>query len=588
MLANLRRVFALAVLAVFVCSFINLSDAEPGWWRSLVGRAQFVPAFLGTLSGREWAALVLAVLMAMTLLFGRVYCSFLCPLGIMQDLAIRLRRLWTQRGGRKPKAAVLHGASPAPFVRYIVLFLSAAAVAGGYATAFVWLDPYTIAARFMAGVANPAAAQMYDHASGLFAADSLQVTPEWARYGASLLIVCLLVLIPLALAWRKGRLYCNTICPVGAFLGILSRHPLVRLSIRKEACIRCGLCARICKAHCIDLRTQTIDTSRCVNCYDCGAVCGREGLRPRLLPFLRRAPSHQAQPRESAPPLETRRAFLGALACSAPLLFTACDSKRRRPRSADPARLGDNRAAAAVPAGARSVERLLDGCTGCGLCISACPTRVLQPSMRAHGWRGLFKPYLNFSLGFCNFDCTACADVCPAGALLPIALAEKQKTQIALAEFHRDRCVVQQNRRECGACTEHCPTKALFTVEGRFPVFEHNLCTACGVCADECPRGAIELKLEGGVREFAVSDDGKCIACGRCADVCPSRAIRTERLLVPSLAPELCIGCGACTFACPVRPERAMTLTPRAVHLTAVRKIEDPAVNPVKEDGFPF
>lgn len=241
MLANLRRVFALAVLAVFVCSFINLSDAEPGWWRSLVGRAQFVPAFLGTLSGREWAALVLAALMAMTLLFGRVYCSFLCPLGIMQDLAIRLRRLWTQRGGRKPKAAVLHGASPAPFVRYIVLFLSAAAVAGGYATAFVWLDPYTIAARFMAGVANPAAAQMYDHASGLFAADSLQVTPEWARYGASLLIVCLLVLIPLALAWRKGRLYCNTICPVGAFLGILSRHPLVRLSIRKEACIRCGL-----------------------------------------------------------------------------------------------------------------------------------------------------------------------------------------------------------------------------------------------------------------------------------------------------------------------------------------------------------
>ena len=574
-------VAALAVLLLFAIGFVNLSNSEPAAWEHWVERLQFVPAALGTLSGVAWAWCVLAGLIAVTLIFGRVYCSFLCPLGIMQDVVIRLRRWVDALRGKKRKGTEVRYARPLPWLRYTILALTLLSASGGLTLLLTWLDPYTIAARVMASVLNP-----------LIAGVSEEALAEWTRYGVLTGVALACFAVPMVMAWWKGRIYCNTVCPVGALLSLISRRPLLRIDMQANACVLCGKCLKACKANCIDLKTQHVDTSRCVNCYDCVSACPN-GLRPRLTnpfrdPCLRKqknaAEADATQPRSSA-----RRAFLGMLACAAPTAALAsCKAGDGEDVTTDPAKLGDNEANATTPPGSKSVPRFLDHCTGCGLCITACPTHVLQPALTQHGLSGMMKPYLNFTKGFCNFDCNICSTVCPEGAILPLPLPEKKETQIALAEFHRDLCIVQCNHTECGACTEHCPTKALYTVKGKFPACSSERCIGCGACVGTCPEKAISLVTDADGREHAHINNSQCVACGKCARVCPTQAISLQELLIPKLAPELCIGCGACSYACPVRPQRAMQLTPRAKHLRAKVYHEAPAENPVSQDDFPF
>ncbi len=151
MLSTFRRLAALAVLVLFFYTFINLKNEEPGETANWLQSIQFVPAWLGTVSGKTWALAALIGLLAATLLFGRVYCSFLCPLGILQDIAIRARAIFDRLLGRKRAGKAVRYTPPVPYVRYIVLLATVAAMIGGTALLLTWLDPYTIAARFAAG-----------------------------------------------------------------------------------------------------------------------------------------------------------------------------------------------------------------------------------------------------------------------------------------------------------------------------------------------------------------------------------------------------------------------------------------------------
>ena len=583
-----RLVSALVVLVLFVASFINLTDRELAEWELAVQQVQLVPALIRALRGVAGAAWVLAGLLLVTLVFGRVYCSFLCPLGILQDGVIRLRRVVDALRGRRRKGAAVRYAPPVPYVRSVALVPVILLIVCSSVALLVWLDPYTLAARFAAAVLNPLAAELARLVPGADVS-----APSWGRYGwVGVLVAAGVIMVPLGMAWWRGRLYCNTVCPVGALLGLLSRRPLLRLGMSPDSCVRCGQCLKVCKANCIDLKHHRVDTSRCVNCYDCVSACPH-GLRPRLTnPFRRPAGAERAEaaPAEPAAPRAgaSRRAFMGTLACGVPALLAACGEKRAEEVSGNPAEQGDNAARAATPPGSRHVDRFLDRCTGCGLCISACPTRVLQPATMQHGFRGVMKPHLDFSKGFCNFDCNICSTVCPEGAILPLELAEKKKTQLALAAFDRSHCIVQQSHTECGACTEHCPTKALDTREEQFPRCEAEKCYACHACVETCPKKAISLETAADGSARVVINNKLCIACGKCARVCPSGAMTVTRLLIPTLSPELCIGCGACFYACPARPTRAMQLTPRARHLEAQVRREAPAENPVSEEEFPF
>ncbi len=577
----LRIVCAFLVGFLLVWGFINLCNTEPAAWEYLVERVQFIPALLGTLSGVAWAGVVLGALVVLTPIFGRVYCSFLCPLGIAQDIVIRLHRAMDHLRGKKSTGSAHRFTPPVPYVRYTVLVLVAVGSLFTGAAILAWVDPYSICARFLAGVLNPLAA---DAANML--RDEQVTAPAWSRYGWLLLLVGGMFLLPLILAWWRGRIYCNTLCPVGALLGLLSRRPLIRIGMDPNSCVRCAACVRACKAQCIDLKNYRVDTTRCVNCYDCISAC-EHGLRPHLVnPFA--APGTEfggslSRKNHSAdsPMSTSRRAFLGLLAMSVPVAAVTSRPAAATPTPAD----GNNTAPATSPPGSVSVPRFLSHCTGCGLCITACPTRVLQPATLQHGFSGFLKPYLDFTQGFCNFDCTACSSVCPVGAILPLSRAEKKRTQIALASFHSERCIVYGHQTECGACTEHCPTKALSTIEGKVPCYTPENCITCGACVDICPQHALSLQPGG---EHVQIDRAKCIACGKCSRVCPTGAMTSKRLMVPVLDSKLCIGCGACAYACPVRPERAMQITPLSRHGSAEVLHEAPAQNPVSADEFPF
>ncbi len=581
MLKTIRRVVACLVGLAFVASFLpwgGVAPWEEGFWAE---RAQFVPALLGTLHGKEWAWVALAGLALLTLVFGRVFCSWICPLGIAQDAVNRVARPRPLR--RKGKAIACDRNHV--LVRAVFGIAGFGSLAAGGVGLMTWLDPYSIAARAMAAFGNPALSAC----ANALGADL--PAPAWDRYAPWLMAVAAFsVAVPLAMAAWRGRLYCNTICPVGALLGLLARFAPCAPHIDSASCGRCAACMKSCKAHAIDLKTMSVDTSRCVACYDCVSNCSRGAmtLRPHS-PFAKpaakgksaagksaagKSAAAKGKPAPAAAPSEgrvdaTRRAFLGLGFAG---LAAAALPEPSVAASEDRAEVGSNASPAAVPPGAGSVEGLLSRCTGCGLCIANCPTQVLRPALLSLGARGFLKPTLDFSRGFCAYDCHRCSTACPEGALTPLALAEKQRTQIGLVGFHQERCRVWTEGAECALCVlgGNCPTGALEAREMTVPFILDEKCIGCRRCERVCPQGAITVtEVEGRERRLAIIDRSKCVGCGACVDSCTRRkAIEGRKLTAPVLvAPEKCIGCGACEHACPAEPEKAMEVTARRVHL---------------------
>lgn len=572
----IRRTVAVLVLVLFVVAFIQAVPADsPLYW---VERAQLVPALLSGLQGSTWGWLALGLLALATLLLGRVYCSWVCPLGIMQDVVNRLRHPRTQqRKGKAVRYTPNHWQ-----IRLVVAALVFGSVPFLGALLLTWLDPYSIAGRLMAGVVSPAV-EWVAGAGEL----ALQIS-GWLRYAPWLLILLLVVAaVPLGMALLKGRLYCNTICPVGSVLGLLSRLAPLAVHMDGTRCVHCGSCLRECKAHAIDPKGLRVDATRCVACYACLAVCesGALGLRwhspfaQKTLPSGKQnswaSPPHQGIPspagNNAVPPDRGRRAFIGLglvglAAAGLPDLSAADD--------VDPGKASAQPGSAAIPPGAGNLERFLDACTGCGLCISACPTHVLRPSYTVLGWRGLMKPYLDYSAGFCDPGCHACSQVCPTGALSPLSLAQKQHIQIALVEYHQEHCRVWQDGESCALCAEKCPTGAIRAEEVQRPHVMADLCTGCKAkrCYNACPTGSISyITREDTGRRLAVVSYYTCIGCGYCAEACSHRhAIAVQTFRVPRFRPELCTGCGACAHTCPATP-KALELQPRRQHLSLSR-----------------
>ncbi len=566
MLAHIRRLIALLFLAIFIYSFLAWGTSHES---ALIARSQFTPALLSSLRGESWAIIALASLLLLTLLLGRVYCSWICPLGIMQDIARHLRKGKAERYSPNPIwiRAFFGGSCLIALLSGSILILSL-------------LDPYSIAARFCSAILNPLAAELNNALGRSF------IQPDWARYSLPLLLlVALSLLLPLGMAIWRGRIYCNSICPLGALLGLLSRFAPLAPHLTPANCGRCAHCVQSCKSQAIDLKTMRIDKTRCVGCYNCIASCSNSAIsiRPHN-PFASIDPSERpakmgrkdqaAKPRPTPSADPARRAALGLGACAiGSLALPSC-----RPASAEQEKLSDtidslsnNHCHAVIPPGAGSLANFLQSCTGCGLCITACPTKTLKPSLMQHGLSGLLKPHLNFRESFCAFDCNQCGNICPEGAIAHLPLKLKQQTQIGLAEFHSERCLIWADGVECGACIEHCPTKALYIRKVSRPKLIAKNCTGCGLCAKRCYAQAISIH-----NGLPVIDWAKCTGCGHCIRVCPHQALDYDRLHAPILNKKLCIGCGGCEAICPATPKRALIITARAQHLQTEIKKESP------------
>ena len=461
---------------------------------------EFFPAFAaGTAAAVFWIILAL--------LRGRIFCSYACPLGYIQDITGFL--------GRKIRRKKSHIQPPRRFLRYgsgillLVLFASGLGAAAGF------FEPFSVTGRVLNGFCKPLF-QWLGNVTGLW--DYSEITPVGTGVAAVSAVVMALIAIA---AFFEERLFCNTLCPAGFLLGLFSRISRFRPKF-SDRCNHCKACEKVCKTGCIDVEKGIIDNERCVVCGNCSDACKFSGMVSAGT-FL---------PDEELPgKLDTkRRLFLGGLAAAGAAAALGKDAFNfRSPADAAPA----------APPGAGTIKDFNLKCTGCQLCIANCPGKVLAPAALEYGIAGMGQPLMLPEKGFCDYNCTACNTICPAGALKPLTLAEKRLWRVGVVVYYKERCVVVKDGEACGACAEHCPTGALEMVDYK---------------------------------------DG---------------------LTIPEVTPEICIGCGGCEYICPVRPLRAVevrglekqSLIPEHEKMRPkepeVKKAPQAAA-PSADDAFPF
>lgn len=475
MLRKIRIALASLCFVLITLLFLDFTGTLHTWFGWLA-KIQFLPAVLALNLG------VVVFLILLTLLFGRVYCSVICPLGVMQDIFA-----WFGRKSKKNRYTY----SPAKSVlRYTVLGIFVVALIAGVGSVVALLAPYSSYGR----IAQNLLAPFWAWGNNLFAyiaerADSYAFYEKevWLKSLPTFIIALVTVVCLAILAWRNGRTYCNTICPVGTVLGFFSRFSWMKPVIDTDKCVNCGLCGRNCKAACIDTKNHTIDYSRCVSCMDCLEKCHTHAIRYGRM--------KKAEPvtSESKTVDTLRRTFLTGVGV---LAATAAVRAQEKTVDGGLAAITDkkipDRATPIVPPGAQSLRHMAQHCTGCQLCVSVCPNDVLRPSTKL---TTLMQPEASYERGYCRPECVKCSEVCPAGAILRITPADKSAIQIGHAVWVKDNCVPLTDGVECGNCARHCPTGAITMVASdpedpyspKIPAVNTELCIGCGACENLCP-----------------------------------------------------------------------------------------------------
>lgn len=481
MLKKIRLTLAILFFAAITLLFLDFTGTVHAWlgW---MAKIQFLPAVLALNVG------IVAALVILTLLVGRVYCSVICPLGVMQDVISWIN---SRRKGKKRRFSY----SPAKtWLRYGVLALFVVALIAGIGSVAALLAPYSSYGR----IANNLFAPIYGWGNNLLAyfaerADSYAFyhTDVWLKSLLTFIIAAVTFVTIAVLAWRNGRTYCNTICPVGTVLGFLSKYSLLKVRIDTDKCRSCSLCSRQCKASCIDYKNHTIDYSRCVDCMDCLGSCefGAISFGPARKVSRQTANSHNTQQETDT----TRRTFIvTALAATATATLKAQEKTVDGGLAIIEDKKIPNRNTHIEPPGALSLNHFAQHCTACQLCVSVCPNGVLRPSADL---TRLMQPEMSYERGYCRPECNKCSQVCPAGAIKPITVAEKSAIHIGHAVWVRKNCIPLTDGQECGNCARHCPVGAILMVPSeandpnsiKIPVVNEEKCIGCGACENLCP-----------------------------------------------------------------------------------------------------
>ena len=429
----------------------------------------------GTLAGALIWALALIVL---TLVFGRVFCGWICPLGTLQQLASRL----LSPRSRRESLHVNRYRRWYALKTYVLAALLVGALAGTLQIGL--LDPLSLAARGLA--------------SGMW-----PVLPGGRPVPGGWLAALLLLAIVVASRWIP-RLFCRALCPLGALLGVFARFAVFRIHRTGDACTSCKLCAFACQGADEPLADHRV--AECHVCLNCLPGCPEGAMTYRALPPLPTPPAK--------PDLSRRYLFgtmLGAFAV-APLLRAAGGGRRAA------------RASLIRPPGALTEGEFLQRCVKCSLCQQACPTGGLQPAIAQAGVEGFWTPVLLPRRGWCEFACTRCGEVCPTGAISRLTAARKTgydgrpPVSIGTAFVDRGRCLPWAMSTPCIVCEEMCPTdpKAIWLEvvdePGRDgaprklqrPHVEPVRCVGCGICENKCPVGeeaAIRVASVGETRD---------------------------------------------------------------------------------------
>ncbi len=530
MLRKTRILLATLFFAGVTLLFLDFTGTLHAWlgW---MAKVQFLPAVLAL------NFVTVAVLLLITLLFGRVYCSVICPLGVMQDIIS-----WIH-GKTKKKNRFRFSYSPAKkWLRYTVLVLFIIGLALGAHSIAILIAPYSAYGRIAGNLLAP----LYQWGNNFFAwiaeragSYAFYSVDVWIKSVSTFIISVISFVVIGFLAWKHGRTWCNTICPVGTFLGLFSRFSLFAPVIDTDKCRNCGLCGKQCKASCINTKEHEIDYSRCVACMDCIDTCkdgaisfARRGRRISAAtsasarfsqkidaagsPDLNEENGRHAPERGCLSEAKTgvekkeegmsvdRRAFLTTGAFMVATATIKAQEMKVDGGLADIARAQKpERQTPVVPAGSLSIKNFTDHCTACQLCVSVCPNQVLRPSTSL---MTLMQPEMSYERGYCRPECTRCSDICPAGAIRPITREEKSSIQIGHAVVNLDNCVVNTDGVSCGNCARHCPAGAIRMVRKdpddpkslMIPTVNEERCIGCGACENLCPaRPLAAIHVEG-------------------------------------------------------------------------------------------
>jgi len=514
----LRVAVSLLFFLLIFFLFIDFTNSFSGAFVNGMLFFQFIPSLIKfiNLAGILTAGFI--VVLILTLFFGRIYCSTFCPLGTLQDIVAHISQKIKRRKFYKYS-------KPHDWLRYFFLAITIVFVFSGSLLYVNLLDPFSAFGKIISNLIRP----VYYGANNL-AVFVLEKTNLYTLYPVKLksynwissCFSALLFVLILRLTIKRGRFYCNSVCPVGTCLGLVSGLSLYKIRLDESSCTSCGICGANCKSGCIDSKNKKVDFSRCVGCLNCLTVCPGNGVKFSLS-YLER---YRIEKTPEINDGNNRRQFLlNSASISIGLLSIASDSFSQDIKGK---KIPIIKKYPVTPPGSVSIAHFHNNCTACHLCISACPTHVLQPSIVEYGWDGLFQPRMDYKASFCNFECILCSEICPTGAILPIALEKKKLTQLGKTNFVKENCVVYTDETACGACSEHCPTKAVNMI------------------------------------------------------------FYKGKLKIPEVTQEICIGCGACEYACPTTP-KSIYVEGNPVHLEAQKPKEIKSETEVKpEDDFPF
>ena len=469
MLRKIRTILAAVFFVLITLLFLDFTGTLHHWL-SWMAKIQFLPAVMAL------NVVVVVALIALTLVFGRIYCSVICPLGVFQDLLARLRR-------KKNKYSY---SKEVKWLRYPVLAVFVLAGVAGIGSLFQLLAPYSAYGRIATMIFQP----IWKLGNNLLAmmaermdSYAFYTIDTWMRSLPVLKIAAVTLVVLVVLAWRGGRTYCNTICPVGTILSFFARFSWLKIRFDEEKCKNCSLCSKNCKAACIDFKTLTVDYSRCVACGNCIDSCKFDALKY--------SPSMQTKKNASVD--ASKRSFLLA---SALVSTAAMAQKKEKLMDGGLADIEDKvapqRQTPLTPPGSLSFDHYAQHCTGCQLCVSECPNQVLRPSSDL---MHLMLPEMSYEHGYCRPECTRCSGVCPAGAIKKIDKPEKTSIQIGHAVWIKKNCVVLTDEVECGNCARHCPSGAIEMVpldhdnedSPKVPAINEAACIGCGACEYVCP-----------------------------------------------------------------------------------------------------
>lgn len=479
LLRRTRIVFSAIIFICFFLVFIDFRSLIPTNYINLVLFLQFIPSVLKFYDLETLAAGGFLIVLLLTLLTGRTYCSFLCPLGIGQDLVSRI-------GGRFKKKFRRYGfKKPITILRYSLLAITLIVTMIWGIYMLTLLDPYSIFGRFMTFFARPAVLVINNFMAGILGKFDIYTLSNVPVKGYNLIAysipVAFFILVGL-LSFTKGRLYCNTICPLGTFLGLLSKISLLRIKFDETACTRCGRCAVGCKSSCIDFLKHDIDVTRCVDCFNCINTCQDKAISYGIVKLKKVV--HETD--ESK-----RKVLVGSILFLFGLSRVSNGQLKTAPIPKQDSTVRENRTYPVCPPGGLGIEDFNKDCTACSLCISACPNGVLQPAFTQYGIAGIMQPVMDYHKSFCTYNCTICTEICPTNALHPLLLEAKKLTQLGKAIFIKDNCIVKTEKTACGACSESCPTKAVHMIpyEGNLviPETQDDICIGCGHCEFACP-----------------------------------------------------------------------------------------------------